>query len=81
MLFRSKKKRVAAKGRGWERKKAGAGLGFGLGFAWLGLGWFGLLSRILKTFIFFCKLIWQLILEKETTVSVKTFLTILTKIK
>ena len=28
-----KRRRVAARCRGWERKKAGAGLGFGLGFA------------------------------------------------
>ena len=30
---RRKRRRVAARARGWERKKPGAGLGFALGFA------------------------------------------------
>ena len=60
---REKKKRAAAKRRGWERKTTRAGLGF-----WrLGglLGRIGLLSRNFSKyfFIFFSKIIWQLIFK------------------
>ena len=46
----------------------------------MGLGRFGLLSRVSKLF-FFCKLIWQLILEKGDDCLGKTFPLILAKTK